>query len=148
MNKDCMKSSRANELRYKYLRKIKEAYENFDFSDLFDDIAEDCSWSGAHGREDVIEKLISGAASMKERNYLHRCTLVRVGRPVAPLECNTAPDGSGERIGLALIYEAGEICMIDRTPHQTLFFRMDISNGGKIRSFYATLPSGDFHVIE
>lgn len=53
MNKDCMKGSRANELRYKYLRKIKEAYEKFDFSDLFDDIAEDCSWSGARqGRRD------------------------------------------------------------------------------------------------
>ena len=39
-------------------------------------------------------------------------------------------------------------CSHQTTPRQTLFFRMDISPDGKIRSYYATFQSGDFHPIE
>ena len=141
-------SEEANELRYKYLKKIKEAYEKYDFSAVFDDLADDCVWGGAHGKDAVIEKLTEGALSMKERNYWHKCTIVQVGKAVAPLECNTKPDGTGEKVMLGLLYNQGEICMIDATPRQTLFFRMTIAPNGKIREYYATLPSGDYHTIE
>ena len=127
---------------------IKEAYEKYDFSAVFDDLADDCVWGGAHGKDAVIEKLTEGALSMKERNYWHKCTIVQVGKAVAPLECNTKPDGTGEKVMLGLLYNQGEICMIDATPRQTLFFRMTIAPNGKIREYYATLPSGDYHTIE
>lgn len=138
----------ANELRYKYFKKIKEAYKKYDFSDLFDDFADDCLWRGDVGKENVIASLISGAKSMKERNYWHKCTLVQVGSAIAPVECNTAPDGTGNKVFVGLLYDQGEICMIDTTPLQTLFFRMDISEDGKIQQLYATLPSGDYHEID
>ena len=96
----------------------------------------------------MIASLISGAKSMKERNYWHKCTLVQVGKAIAPVECNTAPDGTGDKVFVSLLYNQGEICMIDKTPVQTLFFRMDISEDGKIQQYYATFPSGDYHVIE
>lgn len=141
-------SEEANKLRYKYLKKIKEAYEKFDFSGLFDDLADDCSWGGKQGKSAVIKSLIDGAASMKERNYWHRCTLVQVGKAVSPLEFNTEADGKGKRIRVSLLYNQGEICMIDEAPRQTNFCRMTIAPDGKIRSYYATLPSGSYHVIE
>ncbi len=141
-------SEEANKLRYKYLKKIKEAYEKYDFSAVFDDLADDCVWGGAHGKSAVKENLTKGAVSMKERNYWHKCTLVQVGKAVAPLECNTQPDGTGEKVMVELLYNQGEICMIDETPRQTLFFRMTIAPNGKIREYYATLPSGAYHAIE
>ena len=141
-------SEEANELRYKYLKKIKEAYEKFDFSDVFEDLADDCSWDGARGKSAVIEKLTKGAATMKERNYWHKCTLVQVDKAVAPMEFNDKPDGTGEKLMISLLYNRGEICMIDKTPRDTSFNRMTISPDGKIQEYYDTLPSGAYHVIE
>ena len=85
---------------------------------------------------------------MKERNYWHKCTLVQVGKAVSPLEFNTKPDGTGEKAMIGLLYNQGEICLIDKTPRQTLFFRMTISPDGKIKDYYATLPSGNYHTID
>ena len=141
-------SEKANELRYKYLKKIKEAYEKYDFSDVFEDLADNCAWGGAKGKGEVIEKLTAGAVSMKERNYWHKCTIVQINKAVAPLEFNDKPDGTGEKLMIGLLYNQGEICLIDKTPIQTLFFRMTISPEGKIQEYYATLPSGAYHVIE
>ena len=84
---------------------------------------------------------------MKANNYLHECTIVQVGRPVAPLNCNTKPDGSDKRCFVGLLYHQGELCMVDVSPRQTLFFRIDLSPNGKIHAFYATLPSGDYFPI-
>ena len=144
----CNRSEEANKLRYQYLKKIKAAYEKFDFSDLYDDLADDCVWGSGHGKSAVIEYLTSSAISMKERNYRHKCTLVQVGKPIAPVECNTRPDGTGQIVMLGLLYNQGEICMVDQTPVQTLFFRMTIAPNGKIREYYATLPSGNFYPID
>jgi len=141
-------STEANELRYQYLKKIKHAYEKYDFSEVFDDLADDCQWGGETGKEAVIASLKEGDRIRKEKNYWHRCTIVQVGRPVAPIPANTKPDGSGERIGIGLLYNQGEYCMVDVSPRQTLFFRMEISPEGKIESYYATLPSGDFHPVD
>ena len=95
----------------------------------------------------MIEDLISGAEYMKENNYEHICALVRVGDEIDPLEFKREPDGTGEKFFLGLMFDQGEICMIDRTPIQRLFFRMDISPEGKIKSFYATLPPAKWHRI-
>lgn len=141
-------SEEANKLRYEYLKKIKESYERFDFSSIFDDLADDCVWGGAHGKRAVVDNLIESAIAMKENNYWHKCTLVQVGKGVAPLEFNTKPDATGEKVMLGLLYNQGEICMVDMSPRQTLFFRMTIAPDGKIREYYATLPSGDYHAIE
>ena len=141
-------SEECNKLRHKYLRIIKEAYEKFDFSEIFDYLDDGCMWGPAKGKEAVIANLTRSAVDMKKNNYLHKCTIVQVGKPVAPLECNTKPDGSGERCFVGLLYHQGELCMVDVTPRQTLFFRMDLSPNGKIHSYYATLPSGDFYPIE
>jgi hypothetical protein len=140
-------SVKANKLRHKYLEIIKRAYENFDFSKIFEYLDEDCSWGGAHGKQNVIDNLICSAEQMRENNYLHKCTLVQVGRPVAPIEFNSKPDETGKRMFVGLMYHQGEICIVDESPRQTLFFRMDLSINGKILSYYATLPSGDFHPI-
>lgn len=141
------KTAEANELRARYLQKIREAYERYDFSDLFDDLADDCRWGGKQGKQEVVESLTKGARSMKERNYWHRCTLVQVRSAYSPLEFNTAPDGSGRRVRVGLLYERGEVCMIDETPLQTLFFRMTISPDGKILDYYATLPPGSYRIV-
>jgi hypothetical protein len=141
-------SEECNRLRHKYLRIIKNAYETFDFSAIFEFLDDGCSWGGAKGKKDVIESLIHSAQEMKKNNYLHQCTIVQVGKPIAPLECNTSPDGKGQKCFVGLMYHSGELCMVDVTPRQTLFFRMDISPNGKIHSYYATFPSGDFHPIE
>lgn len=140
-------SEEANRLRHKYLEIIKRSYENLDFSEIFEYLDDECSWGGAKGKDAVIESLIYSAEQMRKNNYLHKCTLVQVGRPVAPLECNTKRDGSGKRVFVGLMYHQGEICMVDVSPRQTLFFRMSLSLNGKILSYYATLPSGDFHPI-
>lgn len=140
-------SEECNKLRHKYLRIIKEAYEKFDFSEIFDYLDDGCTWGPAKGKEAVIANLKRSAVEMKKNNYLHKCTIVQVGKPVAPLECNTKPDGSGERCFVGLLYHQGELCMVDVTPRQTLFFRIDLSPNGKIHSYYATLPSGDFYPI-
>ena len=140
-------SEECNKLRHKYLRIIKEAHEKFDFSEIFDYLDEICTWGPAKGKEAVIANLKRSAVEMKKNNYLHKCTIVQVGKPVAPLECNTKPDGSGERCFVGLLYHQGELCMVDVTPRQTLFFRIDLSPNGKIHSYYATLPSGDFYPI-
>lgn len=141
-------SEESNKLRHKYLTLIKQAYEKFDFSDIFEYLADDCSWAGATGKNNVIEYLKEFGQTMKENNYCHKGTLVQVGRPISPLECNTKPDGTGEKCFVGLWYHTGEICMIDESPKQTLFCRMSISLDGKIHSYYATLPSGDFRVID
>ena len=141
-------SEECNKLRHKYLRIIKEAYKKFDFSEIFDYLDDGCIWGPAKGKNAVIENLKKSATEMKKNNYLHECTIVQVGRPVAPLECNTKPDGSGERCFVGLLYHQGELCMVDVTPRQTLFFRLDLYPNGKIRSYYATLPSGDCYPIE
>lgn len=140
-------SEEANKLRYQYLKKIITAYEKCDFSDLFDDLADDCVWGQGHGKSAVINYLVESATSMKNRKYRHKCTIVQVGRPIAPVECNTKPDGTGQIVMLGLLYNQGEICMVDQTPVQTLFFRMTIAPNGKIREYYATLPSGNFYPI-
>ena len=141
-------SEECNKLRHKYLKIIKEAYENFDFSEIFDYLDDGCIWGPAKGKEAVITNLKCSTVEMKKNNYIHKCTIVQVGRPVAPVECNTKPDGSGERCFVGLLYHQGELCMVDVTPKQTLFFRMDLSPNGKIHSYYATLPSGGFFPIE
>jgi hypothetical protein len=141
-------SEESNKLRHKYLTLIKQAYEKFDFSDIFEYLADDCSWGGATGRNNVIEALKKSAQKMKENNYCHKCTLVQIGKPISPIECNTKPDGTGKKCFVGLWYHTGEICMIDKNPRDTLFFRMSISLDGKIHSYYATLPSGDFHFID
>ena len=141
-------SEEANKLRYLYLKKIKKAYEEYDFSNLYDDIADDCVWGSGHGKNAVIKNLVEGAISMKECNYWHKCTLVQVGEAISPLEFNTKKDGTGEKVFLGLLYNQGEICMVDETPRQTLFFRMTIAPNGKIREYYATLPSGVYHAID
>lgn len=137
-----------NRLRYSYLVKIKHAYENYDFSDLFDDLDDNCIWGGASNKEGVIEKLKKGAISMRERNYWHQCTIVQVESPIIPTELNTKPDGTGKKVLVSLNYTAGEFCMIDRTSIQTLFFRLQLSPCGKIKEYYATLPPSFFHPIE
>ncbi len=142
------RSDEANRLRYQYFKIIKDAYDRFDFSDLFDDLADDCTWGGNKGKDEVIASLISGTKSMKERNYWHKCTLVQVGKAVDLVECNTEQDGTGQKVFISLLYNEGEICMIDKTPLQTLFFRMDISPDGKIHKYYATLPPGEYHIID
>lgn len=150
-NKDFDKyngSEECNRLRHKYLQIIKRAYETFDFSEIFEYLDDGCIWGPAKGKFAVIENLKRSSVEMKKNNYLHKCTIVQVGRPVAPLECNTKPDGSGEKCFVGLLYHQGELCMVDVTPRQTLFFRMDLSPNGKIHSYYATLPSGDFHPID
>ena len=68
----------ANALRFEYFMKIMKAYDRFDFSELFDDLADGCRWGGAHGKEDVIRSLKAGAESMRERDYRHSCTIVEV----------------------------------------------------------------------
>lgn len=141
-------SEECNKLRHKYLTIIQRAYESFDFSEIFEYLDDGCSWGPAKGREAVIDYLTESAHNMMNNNYLHQCTIVQVGRPVAPLECNTKRDGSGKKVFVGLMYHQGELCMVDRTPRQTLFFRMDISPNGKIHSYYATLPSGDFYPID
>lgn len=141
-------SEECNKLRHKYLRIIKEAYERFDFSEIFDYLDDGCTWGPAKGKEAVIANLKRSAVEMKKNNYLHKCTIVQVGKSVAPLECNTKPDGSGERCFVGLLYHQGELCMVDVTPRQTLFFRIELSPNGKIHSYYATLPSGDFYPVD
>ena len=141
-------NNEANMLRYKYLKKIKNAYKTHDFSDLFSDLAEDCEWSGTQGKDNVIDKLKSHAESMEEKNYHHPCYIVQVNESLSPIECNTKPDGTGKRVGLGLLYNEGEFCMIINFPWQQLFFRMDIAPNGKIKAFYATLPSGNVSLIE
>lgn len=141
-------SEECNKLRHKYLKIIKKAYETFDFSEIFDYLDESCIWGGAKGKSAVIENLKKSADEMKKNNYLHQCTIVQVGRPVAPLECNTKPDGSGEKCFVGLLYHQGELCMVDVSPRQTLFFRIDLYPNGRIHSYYATLPSGDFYPID
>lgn len=141
-------SEECNKLRHKYLQIIKKAYETFDFCAIFEYLDDGCSWGPAKGKENVIEYLKQSAVDIKKKKFYHRCTIVQVGKPIAPLECNTQPDGSGKRVFVGLMYHQGELCMVDVTPRQTLFFRMDLSPNGKIHSYYATLPSGDYYPIE
>ena len=136
-----------NKKRYSLLKKLKYAYENFDFSDLYDDIADDCIWGRGKGKEEVIESLKSSAVSMKERNYWHRCTIVQVSRPEPFTELNTKPDGSGRKAYVMLNYAAGEFCMVDQTSLQTLFMRLELSEEGKIKQYYATLPPQFFRRV-
>ena len=140
-------SAECNRHRLKYLKMIKEAYAKFDFSEIFKYLDEGCSWGGAKGREAVTQMLIKSATTMKQRGYVHNCTLVRVGKPVSPLECNTKPDGSGKRCFVGLLYHQGEFCMVDATENDVQFYRMDLSPDGRIFSYYATLPSGDFYPV-
>ncbi len=84
---------------------------------------------------------------MKERDYRHVCRLVQVEDAYSPLLFHTAPDGKGKTVRAGLLYGEGEICMIDETALQTLFFRMKLSPEGKILSCYATLPPGRYRVI-
>jgi len=140
-------SNECNTLRYKYLKMIKKAYENSDFSEIFDYLDSDCVWESAKGKDAVIEFLKNSPAEMKKNNWWHKCTIVQVGRPVAPLEFNTKPDGSGEKCFVGLWYNQGEFCMVHETPRQKLFFRLSLSPNGKIHSYYATLPSGDLYPI-
>ena len=125
------RGAEANALRFEYFMKIMKAYDRFDFSELFDDLAGGCRWGGAHGKEDVIRSLKAGAESMRERDY----------------RFSTAPDGAGRTVRAGLLYEPGEICMIDRTPLQKLFFRMRLSPDGKILDFYATLPPANYRPV-
>ena len=141
-------SEECNKLRHKYLQIIKRAYESFDFSEIFEYLDDDCIWGGAKGKSAVIENLKQSAIEMKKNNYLHKCTIVQVGKPYAPLECNTKSDGSGEKCFVGLLYHQGELCMVDVIPIQKLFFRIDLSPNGKIHSYYATLPSGSFYPID
>lgn len=136
-----------NKKRYSLLKKLKYAYENFDFSDLYDDIADDCIWGSGKGKDEVIENLRKSAVSMKERNYWHRCTIVQVSRPEPFTELNTEPDGSGRRVYVALNYAAGEFCMVDQTRLQTSFMRLELSEEGKIKQYYATLPPQFFRRV-
>ncbi len=137
-----------NKLRLSYLMKMKHAYETYDFSALFDDLDEHCIMGGKIGKEAVIENLKELVISMRERNYWHRCTIVQVLGPITPIECNTEPDGTGKRILLDLDYAVGEYCMVDRSPRQKLFFRMKLTPSGKIREYYATVPSNAFIPIK
>ena len=141
------RSEEANKLRYKYMKKIKHAYEVADFSDLYEDLDEECRWDGGYRKDGVIEHLSGFAEYMREKNLRRRCVIVQVGRPVAPIECNTRPDGTGETVMLSLLYHQGEICMVEETPRGIDFCRMTISPNGKIKEYYVTLPSGDWHVI-
>ena len=136
-----------NKKRYSLLKKLKYAYENYDFSDLFDDIADDCIWGRGKGKNEVIESLKNSEVSMKERNYWHRCTIVQVSRPEPFTELNTKPDGSGRKAYVMLNYAAGEFCMVDQTSLQTLFMRLDLSPEGKIKQYYATLPPQFFRPV-
>ena len=137
-------SEECNKLRFHYLVKVKRAYETYDFSELFDDLDEKCIMGGKIGKQAVIENFKQSAISMKERNYWHRCTIVQVRGPVTPVECNTKPDGTGVRVLLDMGYSGGEFCMVDRSPLQTLFFRMKLSLEGKILQYYATIPPYNF----
>lgn len=141
-------SEECNKLRHKYLKIIKRAYETLDFSEIFEYLDDGCMWGGAKGKTAVIANLKHSAIEMKKNHYYHKCTIVQVGKPIAPLECNTKPDGTGEKCFVGLLYHQGELCMVDVTPRQTLFFRMDLLPNGKIHSYYATLPSEDFYAIE
>ena len=60
---------------------------------------------------------------------------------------NTKPDGTGDRVLLDMGYSGGEFCMVDRSPRQTLFFRMKLSLAGKILQYYATIPPNNFMPI-
>ena len=108
-------SEECNKLRHKYLKIIKRAYEEFDFSEIFEFLDDGCMWGGAKGKNSVIANLKRSAIEMKKNNYFHKCTIVQVGKPIAPLACNTKPDGSGERCFVGLLYHQGELCMIDVT---------------------------------
>lgn len=136
-----------NKLRFHYLVKVKRAYETYDFSELFDDLDEKCIMGGKIGKQAVIENMKQSSISMKERNYWHKCTIVQVRGPVTPVECNTKPDGTGDRVLLDMGYSGGEFCMVDRSPRQTLFFRMRLSLEEKILQYYATIPPNDFMPI-
>ena len=136
-----------NKHRLKYLVKMKNAYETFDFSEVFDDLDEQCIMGGKTGKEAVVESLKESAISMKERNYWHRCTIVQVSGPVTPVEFNSKPDGTGDRISIDLGWWAGEFCMVDRSPRQTLFFRMRLTPEGKIYEYYATIPPNEYKPI-
>ena len=138
------RTEECNRLRFRYLVKMKKAYETYDFSELFDDLDGECTMGGKTGKEAVIENMKESAASMKERNYWHRCVIVQLTGPVTPVEYNTEPDGTGKRILIDLGYSPGEYCMVDRSPMQTLFFRMKLTPEGKIRAYYATVPPNGF----
>ena len=99
------RSAEANALRFEYFMKIMKAYDRFDFSELFDDLADGCRWGGAHGKEDVIRSLKAGAESMRERDYRHSCTIVEVPQAFSPLTFSTAPDGAGRTVRAGLLYE-------------------------------------------
>ena len=75
-------SEECNKLRLYYLAKVKRAYETYDFTELFDDLDEECIMGGKIGKQAVIENMKQSAISMKERNYWHRCTIVQVRGPV------------------------------------------------------------------
>ena len=146
--KEYNRSEECNKLRHKYLQIIKRAYESLDFSKIFDYLDDDCVMGSARGKPAVIEDLKRSAITMRENNYLHKCTIVQVRDPFAPLEFNTEPDGTGEKLLAGLLYNQGELCMVHETPRQTLFFRLELSPNGKIHDYYATLPSGNFYPID
>ena len=136
-----MTDTELNELRYKYFKMIIHAWTTGDAEPLYPYIADDCTWGGKQGREDVI-------ADFKtiNVNYKHVSTLVRLGPKPDPLACT---DESGKPVRVSLLYEAGEICMFDVTEHNTLLFRLKLNEDGKIRSFYGTFPFFfTFHEIE
>ena len=146
-----MDNASLNELRYKYLKKLKEAYKKFDFSDLFDDLDENCrdyTINGeVRGKEAVIEELKDSAKIMKENNYRHVGILIQAGEEIFPPEIPSAPDGMEGAGYVGLLYDEGEICMLDMTRDDCYCIRMDISENGKILQWYATIPPAVYHRI-
>ena len=140
-------SEECNHLRYKYFSIIKSSYENYNFSRIFEFLEDNCFWIDVKGKKAVIEKLEYLSEKMKEQNISNKCTLVQVGRPIAPVKCNTKLDGSGEKCFVGLFYNTGEICMVVQNQKQMDFLKMEISPNGQIYSLHSTLPSGDFYPI-
>lgn len=128
-----MTNAQQNELRYMYFRMIIQSRNTGDASPLFPYIAEDCIWGGAKGKENVIASL-----QQINVNYRHDSTLVQLGPMPKPLQCTS---NEGRPIRLSLWYEAGEICMYDVTQHNTLLFRLELAEDGRISQFYGTMPA-------
>lgn len=122
-----------NELRYKIFNLIIEGRKTGDMSALFPYIGDECKWNGKTGRDNVIEDL-----KHINVNYKHDSVIVQLGPKDTP---TWGMDENGKRVGFIIYYNAGEICMLDRTVHQTYLFRLDMTQDGKVNSFYATCPA-------